>query len=332
MNSRYYNYTNSDEKSFYGYEYNDTKNNRNDFYDEECQTELFCNYHKQMKENILLENAGEYKKFTSLCPECLSSLERNLNRRLENELFVTVIEENKNFILYLKNKKIDLSSLDKKFELEKVREGTIGPYHDNMNKLKNEFQERILNRIFSKGHMDLNKLNDVQKFIETIELLPNGNPNLRNIGSRKDLQSKYIKLAMFLIKYNSLNDYKDFFNDTEANHYGINNILKEYIKSFIANRKNFIDSSSYWLKYLIGDFYKYTTNLEKIPIDTVFEKEVTKDITFSQNTPDFNKFDIKSHKDFPLLMNKIETLERENNDLKGKNLINNLIIIKIQQG
>ncbi len=51
---------------------------------------------------------------------------------------------------------------------------------------------------------------------------------------------------------------------------------------------------------------------------------------YEKNT-DFNKIDISLHKDFPVLLGKIGLLEKEIIELKGKNFIYCILILKSQQ-
>jgi len=78
-------------------------------------------------------------------------------------------------------------------------------YNGELFKLCVEFEASFhskLCRHIAQLNVDLIQIKKIKEFIKSIELLPNGEPNLEGIGAKLELIVKYIKLAAFLLRFN----------------------------------------------------------------------------------------------------------------------------------
>ena len=154
----------------------------------------YCNTHNEIKDYILFSKIENYRLYDTICKNCLSQLNRK--GHVNAELFDNVIIDNKEKILEIRQNKVNLSGASA--ETLNVLKETILPLADELIFLSEVFDAEVLGKIGG----NTAKADEIQKlkgFIDSIELTPNGDPNVFGIGKNEPLKHKYIKLALFLI-------------------------------------------------------------------------------------------------------------------------------------
>jgi predicted nucleic acid-binding Zn-ribbon protein len=226
-----------------------------------------CKTHSEIKEYILLEPVENYKKNDLICKNCLSLFNYKRGSDYKAKLFDAVIMENKDKIRQIRSEKIKLSPTNISDDCIEACKQTIIPCMDEFIFLSDNFEKEILSKIDG-GNSKADEIREIKGFIGSMELTPEGDPNVFGIGRNENLKNKYINLALFLIKYARNND------SQQPSVNGISQSLKNHILSIIALRKVFIYRITDWLRYLIGGFYDQIFNLENIPIDENFRKNL----------------------------------------------------------
>lgn len=243
-----------------------------------------CKVHHEMKEYILLEPVENYKKHDTICKNCLSLLNYKRGSDYKARLFDAVIMDNKEKIKQIRNDKVKLESGSNEECIEACKQ-TIIPCIDEFIFLSDTFEKEVLSKIEG-GNAKSDEVRELKGFVASMELTPEGDPNVFGIGRNEELKNKYIKLALFLIKYSRASDEKISVT-------GITQYLKNHILQMIALRKVMVTRITDWLKYLIGGFYEEIYAIENIPldenwrknlqIDYVSEEELIKMRTFFEN-------------------------------------------------
>jgi chromosome segregation ATPase len=279
-----------------------------------------CKTHQEIKEYILLEPVENYKKHDLICKNCLSLLNFKRGSDYKTRLFDAVIMENKEKIRQIRTDKIKISSSSSSDDCVEACKQTIIPCIDEFIYLSDNFEKEILSKIDG-GNSKADEIREMKNFIASMELTPEGDPNVFGIGRNEGLKNKYINLALFLIKYTRSNNDND-----KQNLSGISQYLKNHILSMISLRKVFIYRVTDWLRYLIGGFYEEIFTMENLPVDENFRKNLQVDYVSEEDLIKMRLFfegELKKRDDH------IRFLEDENAKLRLqiKDLTDNLCVM-----
>lgn len=225
----------------------------------------YCNTHNEIKDYILFSKVENYRIFDTICKNCLSQINYRNPNPAKAELFDTVIIDNKEKIIQIRQNKLQLDGGNTSETLNVLKENIL-PLADELIYLSEVFDHEVCGKIsgnFAKAE-DLAKL---KNFINSIELTSNGDPNVFGIGKNEPLKHKYIKLALFLVHFNGL-------NSDQLNHNGLTESLKTHMLKIVQLRKTIIVKITAWLKYLAGSFFDYAFELEGLSIDEAFRKNL----------------------------------------------------------
>ncbi len=212
-----------------------------------------------------MTRVDKYKANDTICKNCLSQINYKNPNPARADLFDTIIIDNKNKIMEIRSNKINLLGGDTAEVLSCMRENVL-PLADELLFLSETFETEICNKM-SGNTARADEIAKIKSFINSIELTPNGDPNVFGIGANIPLKHKYIKLALFLINFGGIsNDNND--------HKGMCENLKGHMLRMVQLRKAIIMRITLWLRYLTGPFYDYVHNLEGLPVDENFRKNL----------------------------------------------------------
>lgn len=260
-----------------------------------------CEQHFELKDNFLLTETKEYHKYDIICSTCLSDLNRAYDDSLRSKLYSGIIYDQKGKILDIKNEKIDFENFTYGKILQNRTHDDILNSGDELVNFTESFEKNVMNKYTSckTSPEDIKKIKD---FIGKI-LNEKNEPNLRNIGQNEDLKIRYIQLAYFLLRFRSA-------KENEENHKGLTENLKQHILDLIKKRKKINQNIDNWLIFILGDFYKKSHELENLPYDEEFYRNIQKEFTSQQDET-------------------IRELIKENERLKNVFLIFNFFLILV---
>lgn len=196
--------------------------------------------------------------------------------KFDSALFSSIIEDHKAQIFKIKSKQTHLENLSLRFECEEKFYSEISVAAQQLAKHCGEFEQNFIAKLHEQSEqLNLNALQvkKIKEFIESIEFLPNGDPNLEGIGIKLDLNTKYIKLAKFLLRFEGFGVQRAAFGLSEA--------LKSHIAKIVEVRESLVYNLSQWLKFLLGAFYEFVFETEKSEVDVEFRDCYAKLIEFS---------------------------------------------------
>ena len=264
----------------------------------------YCTTHNEIKDYILFSKCEGYKIFDTICKNCLSQINYRNPNPAQTALFDAVIIDNKEKILNIRQNKLQLGGGNSSETLKVLKE-TILPLADELIYLSEIFDQQVCGKI-SGNFTKAEEIAKIKHFINSIELTPNGDPNVFGIGKNETLKHKYIKLALFLVNYDGLN------NDN-VNHNGLNETLKSHMLKIVQLRKTIIARITAWLKYLAGNFFEYASELEGVSIDEAFRRNLQIDYVSDEDIFKLRFFfegELKKRED------RIRILEDENSRYK----------------
>jgi len=278
----------------------------------------YCNTHNEIKDYILFSKIENYRLYDTICKNCLSQLNRK--GHVNAELFDNVIIDNKEKILEIRQNKVNLSGASA--ETLNVLKETILPLADELIFLSEVFDAEVLGKIGG-NTAKADELQKLKGFIDSIELTPNGDPNVFGIGKNEPLKHKYIKLALFLVNFAGVGN-----DDTD--HRGITESIKSHMVRIIQLRKTIIIRITAWLKYLAGSFYEHAFSLEGIPVDEAFRRNLQIDYVSEEDLLRLKLFfegELKKRDD------RIRVLEDENARLRKEleTLNGNMVVMNNEQ-
>ncbi len=225
----------------------------------------YCTRHSEIKDYFLMSKVEGFKLLDTICKNCLSQINHRNPNPARADLFDTIIFDNKDKIIQIKENKLNLSGSSSSETLGILKD-TVLPLADELINLSELFYNQICGKI-SGNTARAEEVAKLKNFINSIELDINGDPILNGIGRNENLKHKYIKLALFLTNFTGLS------NDG-VDHRGITESLKIHLSKMIALRKIIVTRITSWLKYLSGGFYDNLFNLEGLPVDENFRKNL----------------------------------------------------------
>jgi len=281
----------------------------------------YCSTHNEIKDYILFSKVENFRIFDTICKNCLSQLNRRNPNPAKAELFDSVIIDNKDKILQIRQNKLNLSGGSSAETLNVLKE-TILPLADELIYLSEVFDAEVLGKIGG-NTAKAEEIEKLKGFINSIELTPNGDPNVFGIGKNEPLKHKYIKLALFLVNFAGV-------GSMDADHSGITESIKSHMVRIIQLRKTIIIRITAWLKYLAGSFYEHAFSLEGIPVDEAFRRNLQIDYVSEEDLlrlKNFFEAELRKRDD------RIRFLEDENSKLRREieSLKGNIVVMSSEQ-
>jgi len=225
----------------------------------------YCQEHGEIKDYIIMSTPPQgFRIYDLICKNCLSHINYRNPNPVKAELFDTVIIDNKEKILQIKQNKLDLQT-GNSGELIKILKDTILPLADELIFLSEDFDTQISGKI-SGNSAKAEEIAKLKNFINSIEFTSTGDPNVFGIGKNEPLKNKYIKLALFLVNFTGISN--------DNNHQGMVESLKSHMVKMVQIRKVMIYKITAWLRYLAGSFYEYVHGLENLSIDELFRQNL----------------------------------------------------------
>ncbi len=183
----------------------------------------YCSTHNEIKDYILFSKVENYRLYDTICKNCLSQLNRK--GHVNAELFDSVIIDNKEKILQIRQNKLNLTGGVSVEVMRNLKE-TILPLADELIYLSEVFDAEVLGKIGG-NTAKAEEIEKLKGFINSIELTPNGDPNVFGIGKNEPLKHKYIKLALFLVNFAGV-------GSMDADHSGITESIKSHGKRMFS--------------------------------------------------------------------------------------------------
>lgn len=291
-----------------------------------------CKEHLNYNEYIVCVPFGKYKLYETICNECESEYSRQ--RKIKGleplrgcRLMTEVIRNNGEKILQIKNGTLPILNEKDASQCTSILFDEIIPLADELIGICEDFYEEVACK-FDSSTEENDELLKLKKFIDEIPLNDKCEPNVYKIGENPELKYKYVKLAIFLLKYQGSKINSDFKN--------LSLKFKSHIIKIIELRKTIVIQLSKWLKFIMGGFYDFIFKSEGISIDDCFRESIIIDYLNEEEIKKLrlfyeNQIEIKNEKISELekrneeLLKKLESLEEEivcNNDLEG--IINDL--------
>lgn len=224
----------------------------------------YCPEHiSELKDYILMETINDkYRIYDTICKDCVSAINRRRGEDCRVRLWDVVILRHKDKIKEIKDKKIDLDAGSYGIESSKFIRENILSLVDELIYVSENFENEVCWKI-SGSNANKDEVTNLKNFIEGIKLTQNNEPILEDIGENEALKKQYIKLAMFLLKFQGIKE------NTKA-YEGISASLKVHLKAIIQLRKLILNRLTDWIKFLTGDFYSYIFKLEGLEVDYNF--------------------------------------------------------------
>jgi cob(I)alamin adenosyltransferase len=254
-------------------------NKKNDFNFEELD-DVRCDIHKDLKENFLMSETEECKKYEFLCSTCLSELNSKYDDSLKSKLYSAIIINEKENILKIRDDKIDFHLFYLGKSLQTHTRNEILLLGDELVNFSKSFETEVIDMLVECKTTPL-EIEKVKSFILSI-LDKNNQPILKDIGLNEDLKIRYIKLAYFLLKF------KGFSTFTKS-YIGLTKILKKYILNIVQTRNKVNKNITKWLKLILGDFYSKSHELENIAYDEEFCESVPLEYVGEETTDEINR-------------------------------------------
>ena len=263
-----------------------TEKNNNAFKFTVSDDSMKCWYHGEKRDNFLLEDcigcveilnlSGSgyqtfnisMKKNSRACQNCLTVLKSvTTEKKVQSMLYTDVIIEKKQILKSLKENKINLEQVTTPIQIsECVDELDLNVYGiaDEILDLAEGFEKDIICK-FAGMRINKEELRSFQDFINTIVLKNNDEPDTCGIGDDTLKQKNYIQLSKFLIKFNY-----ESLKEKDKNYFGISENFKSYIRRIFQLRKSIEGKLKDTLRFLLGDFYNFIFQAEKILTDEEF--------------------------------------------------------------
>lgn len=275
----------------------------------ESEEATYCTVHDEIMDYILLEDVDEtWEKNDTICKVCYSELERKLGRSPKRVLYDTVIFDHKEKILQIKNNQLNLNSGSYGIETVSFMRDNIISLADELIYLSESFASEISNRI-SGNSAAYDQILKLKEFITSMPLNEKNEPILKGIGRDEAKKKKYIKLALFLIRFAGITDSTDV---SSGSYSGLTASLKSHLISIIQLRKLIVIRITEWLRFLCGSFYEYIFSLEGLKIDYSFLNGLQIEF-FSEE--EINKLRISYENEIRIRDERIRILEIENSKL-----------------
>ncbi len=287
----------------------------------------FCTVHHEIEDFILFEDINEYKKYDKICKNCLSALKmRKGETKLNVRPYHEVILDNKDLIDAIKSNQINIHGLNEakrlSNEADNIANENILALADELIENYELFITQINSKLETVNEFENDELIKIKEFVDSFDfdfdITKEGEPRANLLIDRKEKNEtifKHISLATLLLNLNkdpSKNIFK--FIDNKQNY---NSQLSENLKNYIINilklRKFLVTKLSFFIKFLVGNFYDFIFHLEKSNPDNTFRSLVQQDYINDEVLSKVKIFyeDELKKKDYHLL-----SLEEENIRMK----------------
>lgn len=221
-----------------------------------------CQYHKELKEYILLENIdNNFQMYDLICKHCLMQLNQQrrgmgeIKTRLYDQFLIESQSTIKKFYsgeLHI-NDKIDIEATST------LMRDNILILADELVYLAEVFHTEISSKLLLYS-IKPEEYERVKQFIAESNLLGN-TLRLDGVGNNLALKRKYIKLANLLAQFTSFS----FFNNQN-----VSAKMKFYVETMIKLRSLIVLRINEWLRYLTGNFYEQLNYIEGSQIDKTY--------------------------------------------------------------
>jgi len=150
----------------------------------------YCQEHGEIKDYILMSTPPQgYRIFDLICKNCLSQINYKNPNPVKADLFDTVIIDNKEKLLQIRQNKLDLQTGNSGKIIQLIKE-TILPLSDELIFLSEDFDNQISGKI-SGNSAKAEEIAKLKNFINSIEFTSSGDPNVFGIGKNEPLKNKY---------------------------------------------------------------------------------------------------------------------------------------------
>lgn len=242
-----------------------------------------CEIHKEFKENFMISDTKEYKKFSMICSTCLSDLNCLYDDSLKSKLYSSIIRSENDNILKIKDDKIDFEIFYLGKSLQVHTYNDILSLGDDLLNFSKSFETEVIDKV-NECKITPEEIERIKTFI--ISILDSKNqPILKNIGENQELKIRYIKLASFLLNF------KGFLNEGK-NYDGLTNSLKKHIMDLVQKRTKINNNIKKWLKLILGEMYSHSHELEKLPYDQEFYRSVPIEYVGQEATNEINRLNL----------------------------------------
>lgn len=242
-----------------------------------------CEIHKEFKENFMISDTKEYKKFSMICSTCLSDLNCLYDDSLKSKLYSSIIKSENDNILKIKDDKIDFEIFYLGKSLQVHTYNDILSLGDDLLNFSKSFETEVIDKV-NECKITPEEIERIKTFI--ISILDSKNqPILKNIGENQELKIRYIKLASFLLNF------KGFLNEGK-NYDGLTNSLKKHIMDLVQKRTKINNNIKKWLKLILGEMYSHSHELEKLPYDQEFYRSVPIEYVGQEATNEINRLNL----------------------------------------
>ena len=239
-----------------------------------------CDQHFELKDNFMISEIKEYEKYDIICSTCFSMLNRDYDDSLRTKLYSAVIYDNKEKIVQIKEDQINFQLFTVAKSLQVHTHNDIMCLGDELHEFAHSFETNVIDRFTTCKTTD-EEILKIKKFINSI-LNEKNERNLRNIGQNENLKIKYIKLAYFLLKFKGL-------KKEEMDYTGLTNNLKQHILEIVKKREKINISIDRWIRLILGEFYPYTHELEKLPYEEEFCRSIPKEYVGYESLTEINR-------------------------------------------
>lgn len=276
-------------------------------FDLDNNSQNFCSTHKELKEFILYESIEDYQLYDTICKNCLSLLNfrKGGNSDYKSKLYDTVILDNRDKLIQIRNNKFESGGDSKYLEINDVLKETIMPLVDELMYISEVFQGEVSDKLGGGGCNSEHFLK-IKDFVERECGDINGEISIKGIGKDVQKKNRLINLAVFLLKH--LGNIK-----INVSKKGISDSLKSHLLRMVEIRKVIIFKITSWLRYLTGPIYDYIFSIEGVSVDENFRNNLQIDFISEEEIIRLKAFfeaELRKRDD------KIKFLEEENARLR----------------
>lgn len=243
---------------------------------EKCDNEVernTCKEHQELKNMFVVKDFDKYKiadAFCSVCSETMQEEYERMDKKYHVKSFHVVIKKNKSKIKEIKE--LNLNQLTKNISAmnvdcqksAKILSEKIEPISMLIEKFITATNEGVFDRI-NGSEETLHRFRHTKEFIDSMELTPNGDPILQNIGSNDEIKLKYTNLARFLLKWDGVGEIKGDYNGVVEN-------FKQVIIQLNDMRKTAVTRMDMLMKAFLGPMYDFVFSLEGMEVDEEFRR------------------------------------------------------------
>jgi len=240
----------------------------------------FCRIHNGFNDIIVTEPIGPFTNHQPICRYCESDYFklRKAAGILNKEgciLSTDVITENTEKILNIRSGKLSITNLSHTSQCKAMLFDEIIPLADELIDIVNEFNKEVISK-FDGSQADNAELLKIKSFIDQIPLENGVEPKVRGIDNDHELKMKYVKLAIFLLNFTTI--------DSKVDYRFVSNRLKEHISRIVALRKCIVVQITKWMRFVLGEFFDFIFRAEGVQVDEEFRRSIKVDFFSEEET------------------------------------------------